>query len=54
MFQQDVAPAHRARNAVAFLERREKRVVVYKRLCPYTGHISSTNSDNFEPICHDN
>ena len=40
-------------DTVAFLERerREKCVVVYKRLCPCTGH---TNSDNFEPICHDN
>jgi len=25
-----------------------------KRLCPCMGHISSKNSDNFEPICHDN
>ena len=55
VFQQYGAPVHRARDTVAFLERerREKRVVIYVHV-PCTGHNSSTNSDNFEPICHDN
>jgi len=39
VFQQDGVPGYLARDTVAFLERerREKRVVVYKRLCPCTG-----------------
>jgi len=45
-----------ARDTVAFLEREScgKRVVVYALVSVYAGHISSTNSDNFKPICHDN
>jgi len=57
MFQQDGTPAHRARDTVAFLERDRERDArdssSSKRLCPCTGYISSKNSDNFKPICHD-
>ena len=35
-------------------ERCEKCVIACKRLCPCTGYILSTDSDNFEPICYDN
>ena len=57
MFQQDGTPAHQhAINTVAFLEReRDARdASSSKRLCLCTGHVASTNSDNFGPICHDN
>jgi len=48
-------PSH-ARDTIAFLERdRDARNASSSmRYCPCTGHISSTNSDNFEPICHVN
>ena len=57
MFQYDGAPAHRARDTVAFLESKRDRQMreTRRRLsaCVCVGQISSTNSDNFEPICHD-
>jgi len=56
MFQQDDTSAHQHRDTVAFLQReRDARNTSSSRhLCPFTGHISSMNSDDFEPICHDN
>jgi len=32
----------------------ERNVSSSRRLCSFAGHVSSKNSDNFEPICHDN
>jgi len=35
-------------------ERDARNASSSKRLCPFTGNISSMYSDNFEPIYHDN
>jgi len=45
-----------ARDTVAFLERERdaRNASSSRRLYLFTGHISSTNSDNFEPVCHNN
>jgi len=53
VFQQDGAQAHREQHGRFSGARDARDASSSKRLCPYTGHISSTNSDNFEPICHD-
>jgi len=55
MFQQDGTGAS-ARDTVAFLERQRdaRNASSYAFVSIFTGHISSTNSDNFEPICHNN
>jgi len=64
MFQQDGTPArristrHRRSPGAREREMRETRRRLYRRVYAlvsvYAVHISSTNSDNFEPICHDN
>ena len=56
MFQLDGTSAHREHNTVAFLDRERdaRNASSSKRLCPCTGHISSKNSENFEPNCHGN
>jgi len=61
MFQQDVTSADQhATLSLSWSERERdaRNASSSRRLCPCTrpctGHISSTNSDNFELICHDN
>ena len=43
-----------AGDTVSFLEqeRYARSASSSRRLCPFTGHISSTYTDNFEPICN--
>jgi len=40
--------------SLSWSERDARNASSSKRLCPCMGHILSKNSDNFEPICHDN
>jgi len=58
VFQQDASAAHRARDTVAFLQQETDARNASLSICACVRargrHISSTNSDNFEPICHDN
>jgi len=55
MFQEDGTLAHqRATPSLSWSEKDTRNASSSRRLCPFTGHISSTNSDDFEPICHNN
>jgi len=57
MFQQDGTSAHQhATSSLSWseTEMRETRRRLSACVSVYAGRISSTNSDNFEPICHDN
>jgi len=55
MFQQDGTSAHQHMTpSLSWSKRDARNASSSRRLCPCMGHISSTNSNNFEPICHDN
>jgi len=56
MFQQDGTPAHQHATPSLSWSKREMQETRRRQalVSMYAGHISSTNSDNFKPICHDN
>jgi len=55
MLQQDGTSTHQhATPSLSWSERDVRNASSSRLVSIYAGHISSTNSDNFEPNCHDN
>jgi len=50
MFQQDSTSAF----SLSWSETDARNTASSRCLCPFMGHISSMNSGNFGPICHNN